>query len=93
MGIRLALGATPAAVLGLVVGDAFRLVGAGIAIGLGAALGLTQLLRSLLFGVSATDPVTYLALAALLCAVALIASVVAGRRATSVDPALALRAE
>ncbi|MFL5440787.1 MAG: ABC transporter permease [Myxococcales bacterium] len=93
MGIRLALGATPAAVLGLVVGDAFRLVGAGIVIGLGAALGLTQLLRSLLFGVSATDPATYAALAVLLCAVALIASVVAGRRATSVDPALALRAE
>ncbi|MFL5446395.1 MAG: ABC transporter permease, partial [Myxococcales bacterium] len=93
MGIRLALGATPAAVLGLVVGDAFRLVGAGIVIGLGAALGLTQLLRSLLFGVSATDPATYAALAVLLCGVALVASVVAGRRATSVDPALALRAE
>ena len=57
------------------------------------AQGLRQLLRSLLFGVSATDPVTYAALAALLCGVALVASVVAGRRATSVDPALALRAE
>jgi putative ABC transport system permease protein len=93
MGIRLALGATPRAVLGLVVGDAFRLVGAGVAIGIGAALGLTQLLRSLLFGVSATDPATYAALAVLLCGVALVASLVAGRRATSVDPALALRAE
>jgi putative ABC transport system permease protein len=93
MGIRLALGATPRAVLGLVVGDAFRLVGAGVAIGIGAALGLTQLLRSLLFGVSATDPATYAALALLLCGVALVASLVAGRRATSVDPALALRAE
>jgi putative ABC transport system permease protein len=93
MGIRLALGATPWGVLGLVVGDAFRLVGAGVAIGLAAALGLTQLLRSLLFGVSATDPATYAALPVLLCAVALAASAVAARRATSVDPALALRAE
>jgi len=93
MGIRLALGATPGAVLGLVVGDAFRLVGMGVAIGVCAALGLTQLLRTLLFGVSATDPGTYAALAVLLCGVALLASLVAGRRATSVDPALALRAE
>jgi putative ABC transport system permease protein len=93
MGIRLALGATRRAVLGLVVGDAFRLVGAGVGVGICAALGLTQLLRTLLFGVSATDPVTYAALAALLCGVALVATLVAGRRATSVDPALALRAE
>jgi putative ABC transport system permease protein len=93
MGIRLALGATPAAVLGLVLRQAMRLVAAGIVLGIAAALPLGRVLRTLLYGVSATDPGTFAALAALLCATAAAATAVAARRATSVDPALALRAE
>ncbi|HYV64915.1 MAG TPA: ADOP family duplicated permease, partial [Myxococcales bacterium] len=93
MGIRLALGATPAAVLALVLRQAMRLVAAGVALGVAAALPLGRVLRTLLYGVSATDPGTFAALAALLCATAAAATLIAARRATSVDPALALRAE
>ena len=93
MGIRLALGATPAAVLGLVLRQAMRLVAVGIVLGVAAALPLGRVLRTLLYGVTATDPGTFAALAALLCATAAAATLVAARRATSVDPALALRAE
>jgi len=93
MGIRLALGATPAAVLGLVLRQTMRLVAAGVALGVAAALPLGRVLRTLLYGVSATDPGTFAALAALLCATAAAATLIAARRATSVDPALALRAE
>jgi putative ABC transport system permease protein len=93
MGIRLALGATPGAVLRLVLGQAMRLVTAGVAIGVAAALPLGRVLRTLLYGVSATDPGTFAALAVLLCGTAVLATLIAARRATSVDPALALRAE
>jgi putative ABC transport system permease protein len=92
LGIRLALGATPGAVLGLVLGQAMRLVTAGVVLGVLAALPLGRVLRTLLYGVSATDPVTFAALAALLSATAAAATLVAAWRATSVDPALALRA-
>jgi putative ABC transport system permease protein len=64
-----------------------------VAIGVVGALALTQLLRTLLFGVSASDPVIYGALAVVLCATAAAATLVAARRATSVDPVVALRAE
>jgi ABC-type antimicrobial peptide transport system permease subunit len=93
MGIRLALGATPAAVLGLVLRQAMRLVAAGVVLGVAAALPLGRVLRTLLYGVSATDPGTFAALAALLAGTAAAATLIAARRATSVDPALALRAE
>jgi putative ABC transport system permease protein len=93
MGIRLALGATRASVMGLVLRQAMQLVMLGTAIGVAIAVLLGGVLRGLLYGVSATDPATFLALAALLCATGAAATLIAARSATSVDPALALRAE
>ncbi len=93
IGIRIALGAEPARVQQLVVGRALRLAIGGVVIGGVGALALTRVLESLLFGVSATDPVTFAAVALLLTAVALLASYLPARRATRVDPMIALRAE
>jgi putative ABC transport system permease protein len=93
IGIRIALGATPSSVLAMVVKDGMSLVGAGLVVGLVAALGLTRLVSTLLYGVSATDLVTYAAIAIVLAAVALVATVIPARRATRVDPMLALRAD
>jgi ABC-type antimicrobial peptide transport system permease subunit len=93
IGIRLALGATRGSVLRLVVGHGMRLAVVGIVIGLGAAWALTRLLSSLLFGVSPHDPATFAAIAAMLVAVAFLASYVPGRRATRVDPLETLRCE
>ena len=93
IGIRLALGATRADVLRLVVGHGMTLAVVGITIGVGAAWALTQLLRGLLFGVSPHDPATFAAIAALLAAVAFVASYLPARRATQVDPVETLRAE
>jgi predicted permease len=93
IGIRVALGAQPGDVLGMVVRDGMLLVAAGLGLGLGGALGLTRLVSSLLFGVSATDVVTYAVIALILAAVALAATVIPARRATRVDPMLALRVD
>jgi putative ABC transport system permease protein len=93
MGIRMSLGAQPAQVLRLVMGQGARMALAGIALGAAAALGLTRLMRSLLFGVSAADPLTFAAVAILLVAVALAACYVPARRAMRVDPMTALRHE
>jgi predicted permease len=93
IGIRLALGAQGGDVLQMVVGQGAKLTLAGVAIGIGVAVGLTPLMTSLLFGVSAHDPRTFAAVAGLLIFVALLACYIPARRATLVDPMVALRYE
>jgi predicted permease len=93
LGIRMALGARQADVLGLMVGQGMRLTLVGVGVGLVLALGLGRLLSALLFGVKAHDPLTFCGVALLLAGVALVAAWLPARRATKVDPALTLRAE
>jgi len=91
LGIRIALGATGRQVSGLVLQQGVGLAIAGVAVGGAGAYWLTRLLSKLLFGVSATDPLTFVGVAALLTAIAAIASFVPARRAAKVDPLLAMR--
>jgi len=93
IGVRMALGATRRDVLRLVVGQAFLLILAGIVIGVAGALALGSTLRSMLYDMSPRDPATLAAIAAVLAVVGLIASVMPARRATRVDPLVALRTE
>ena len=93
MGIRMALGATPREVVGLVLREGMRLAVIGVGIGIVGALLATRALRGMLFGVSAADPVTLLAVSAFLAAVALLAAYLPARRAARVDPMTALRGE
>ena len=93
IGIRLALGAQAADIRGLFVRRGLVLAGIGIAIGLGGAAGSTRLMRSLLFGISPLDPITFTAMPVVLAAAAVLASYLPARRAAAVDPVETLRAE
>jgi putative ABC transport system permease protein len=93
LGIRIALGAAPSSVVRAVVKRGVALAAAGAAAGLVMALGLTRMMRNILYGVSPTDLLTYAAVTSLLLAVAIAASLVPARRATHIDPMKALRAD
>jgi putative ABC transport system permease protein len=93
IGIRMALGAQHGDVLRMVIAQGAKLVGIGVVIGIAAALGLTQLLSTALYGVTATDPGTYVAVSALLVVVAMLACYIPAHRAARVDPMVALRYE
>ena len=93
IGVRVALGAQRSDVLRLILGDGARLTFLGVAIGLAASLGLTRLLAKMLFGVRASDPVTLIVVTVILSAVAFLACYIPARRATRVDPMVALRYE
>jgi putative ABC transport system permease protein len=93
IGVRVALGAQRGDVLRLIVGHGLLLGGVGIGIGLGAALGVTRFLRTMLFGVSPFDPVSFVGVSVMLAGIAVLASYIPARRAAKVDPVEALRYE
>jgi ABC-type antimicrobial peptide transport system permease subunit len=92
IGIRMALGASRSSVLRMVLGQGLRLVGLGLTIGFTLAFFLSRLIAGILFNVPSTDPVTFAAVAGVLVIVAIGACVIPARRATSINPVIALRA-
>jgi putative ABC transport system permease protein len=93
IGVRVALGASPATVVRLVIAQGMRVVAVGVVIGLAGSLVASRLMTKLVYGVSVTDPLTYAGVAAVLAAVALVASYIPARRATRIDPLVAMRAD
>jgi len=93
LGLRVALGARPEQILRLVIADGLRLSGLGMVLGLGCALAASRVLRGALYNVTPTDPMTFVAVTVVLLAVAVAASYIPARRATRVDPMIALRTE
>ena len=93
IGIRVALGAQKSAVMKLILGEGAILAGAGLVIGFTASLALNQFMKSLLFGVSATDPLIYVSMATLVIFITLLASFIPARRATKIDPIRTLRSD
>ena len=93
IGLRVALGATPGTILSLVLRDGLTYAGLGVAAGVGLALGLTRLMSSLLFGVQATDTITFASVTGVVALVSAAASLLPALRATRVDPMVALRNE
>jgi len=93
IGIRMALGARRGDVLKLVLGHSLLLIGGGLVVGLGGSLALTRFIESQLWGITANDPVTFVSVSLLLLLVALMATYIPARRASLVDPMVALRYE
>ena len=91
IGIRIALGAQPRAILKLIMGRGFVLVSIGVAVGILASLGLTRFIESMLFGVRPTDPLTFAMIVVLLVFIALLACLIPALRAMHVDPIVVLR--
>jgi len=93
IGVRVALGAPPASIFSLIVGQGLRLSAVGVAVGLLAAYSLTSIMTSMLVGVKPTDPITFVAMVLLFLSIAAVSSWVPARRAAALDPTRALRDE
>src|SRR6185312_4299343 len=93
IGVRMALGAAQGGIFALMIGQGMRLAGIGLVLGLAGALAMTRAMKSLLVGVSPTDPATFAAISVFFCGVAVLACWLPARRAAGVDPVVALRAE